>query len=61
MNARAHPQHAGAADRKPADDAVPATHNPIIHQALGTPDKEYVRIKGRRTIISASPISWRNA
>ncbi|VCU69110.1 Alpha/beta hydrolase family protein [Pigmentiphaga humi] len=29
-----------------ADDAVPATHNPIIHEALGTPDKEYVRIMG---------------
>jgi pimeloyl-ACP methyl ester carboxylesterase len=29
-----------------ADDAVPATHNPIIRAALGTPDKEYVRIEG---------------
>jgi len=29
-----------------ADDAVPATHNPIIHQALATPDKEYVQIAG---------------
>ena len=29
-----------------ADDAVPATHNPTIRAALGTPDKEYVEIKG---------------
>lgn len=29
-----------------ADDAVPATHNPIIHQALATTDKELVRIDG---------------
>ena len=29
-----------------ADDAVPATHNPAIHAALATPDKEYVRIEG---------------
>ncbi|MBX6319987.1 alpha/beta fold hydrolase [Pigmentiphaga sp.] len=29
-----------------ADDAVPATHNPIIHKALGTPDKEFVQIHG---------------
>ena len=29
-----------------ADDAVPATHNPIIRAALGTPDKEYVEIHG---------------
>jgi pimeloyl-ACP methyl ester carboxylesterase len=29
-----------------ADDAVPATHNPIIRAALATPDKEYVQIKG---------------
>ena len=27
-----------------ADDAVPATHNPLVHNALSTPDKEYVRI-----------------
>lgn len=29
-----------------ADDAVPATHNPLIHAALATPDKEFVQIKG---------------
>jgi len=29
-----------------ADDAVPATHNPTIHAALGTPDKEMISIKG---------------
>lgn len=29
-----------------ADDAVPATHNPAIHEALATPDKEYIRIDG---------------
>jgi pimeloyl-ACP methyl ester carboxylesterase len=28
-----------------ADDAVPATHNPAIHAALATPDKQYVQIK----------------
>ena len=29
-----------------ADDAVPATHNPAIHAALATPDKEMVSIQG---------------
>jgi len=29
-----------------ADDAVPATHNAIIRDALATSDKEYVRIAG---------------
>jgi pimeloyl-ACP methyl ester carboxylesterase len=29
-----------------ADDAVPSTHNPTIHNALATPDKEYLRIEG---------------
>ena len=29
-----------------ADDAVPATHNPIIHESLATPEKEFVRIEG---------------
>jgi pimeloyl-ACP methyl ester carboxylesterase len=29
-----------------ADDAVPATHNPVIRAKLGTPDKEYVEIEG---------------
>lgn len=29
-----------------ADDGVPATHNPRIHAALGTPDKEFISITG---------------
>lgn len=29
-----------------ADDAVPATHNPLIRDALGTPDKTYIEIDG---------------
>ncbi len=29
-----------------ADEAVPATHNPAIHAALATPDKEYLRLIG---------------
>ncbi|WP_109807255.1 alpha/beta fold hydrolase [Sphingosinithalassobacter portus] len=29
-----------------ADEAVPATHNPTIRDALATPDKEYVRLVG---------------
>jgi dienelactone hydrolase len=29
-----------------ADDAVPATHNPAIRDALATPDKEFVSIQG---------------
>ncbi|PQA86409.1 alpha/beta hydrolase [Hyphococcus luteus] len=29
-----------------ADDAVPATHNPIIRDALATPDKSYLQLKG---------------
>lgn len=29
-----------------SDDAVPASHNPIIHAALQTPDKELVIIEG---------------
>lgn len=29
-----------------ADDAVPATHNPTIRDALATPDREYVEIEG---------------
>lgn len=29
-----------------ADDAVPATHNPVIRAALATKDKEYVEIDG---------------
>jgi len=29
-----------------ADDAVPATHNPLVHRLLATPDKELVTIEG---------------
>ncbi len=29
-----------------ADDAVPATHNPAIRDALATPDKSYVELEG---------------
>jgi hypothetical protein len=29
-----------------ADEAVPATHNPTIRDALATPDKEYLTIEG---------------
>ncbi len=29
-----------------ADDAVPATHNPAIRDALATPDKTYVELEG---------------
>jgi hypothetical protein len=29
-----------------ADDAVPATHNPVIHAALATGDKELREIAG---------------
>lgn len=29
-----------------ADDAVPATHNPIIRDALATPDKSYLQLEG---------------
>ena len=29
-----------------ADDAVPATHNPTIHRALATLDKEMISIQG---------------
>ncbi|MDK3021961.1 alpha/beta hydrolase [Cupriavidus taiwanensis] len=29
-----------------ADDAVPATHNPLVFEALATADKEFVRIEG---------------
>jgi len=47
------PQSASRIHRTPvlqienqADDAVPATHNPIIHRALATPDKEMISIEG---------------
>jgi hypothetical protein len=47
------PQNAAKVFRTPvlqienlADDAVPATHNPAIHAALATRDKEYVKLEG---------------
>lgn len=38
-----------------ADDAVPATHNPAISQALATRDKEYVEIQGATHYYSNQP------
>lgn len=38
-----------------ADDAVPATHNPIIREALGTPDHDYVDIKGATHYYAGQP------
>lgn len=38
-----------------ADDAVPATHNPIIRGALATPDKEYLRIEGATHYYKSQP------
>ncbi|HEX3349462.1 MAG TPA: hypothetical protein VHS58_15305, partial [Acetobacteraceae bacterium] len=38
-----------------ADDAVPATHNPVIHNALATPDKELVRIDGANHYYRGQP------
>ena len=38
-----------------ADDAVPATHNPAIRDALATPDKEYLRIAGATHYYAGQP------
>ncbi|MFT4585494.1 MAG: pimeloyl-ACP methyl ester carboxylesterase [Gammaproteobacteria bacterium] len=38
-----------------ADDAVPATHNPIIHAALATADKEMVSINGATHYYAGQP------
>ena len=38
-----------------ADDAVPASHNPTIRAALGTVDKEYVRIAGASHYYKGQP------
>ena len=38
-----------------ADDAVPATHNPIVHGLLGTPDKQLVRIQGATHYYAGQP------
>ena len=39
-----------------ADDAVPATHNPTIFAALGTPDKELVQIQGATHYYVGQPV-----
>jgi dienelactone hydrolase len=38
-----------------ADDAVPATHNPAIRDALATPDKEYLSIPGATHYYAGQP------
>src|SRR5262249_46076275 len=38
-----------------ADDAVPATHNPTVREALGTPGKEYIGIAGATHYYSRQP------
>lgn len=38
-----------------ADDAVPATHNPAIRDALATPDKAFVRIEGATHYYKGQP------
>ena len=38
-----------------ADDAVPTTHNPLIHAALATPDKEFVTIEGASHYYAGQP------
>ncbi len=38
-----------------ADDAVPATHNPAIREALATGDKEYIEIPGATHYYSNQP------
>jgi pimeloyl-ACP methyl ester carboxylesterase len=39
-----------------ADDAVPATHNPLIHAALSTTDKEFINIKGATHYYAGQPV-----
>ncbi|HCU88621.1 MAG TPA: alpha/beta hydrolase [Gammaproteobacteria bacterium] len=39
-----------------ADDAVPATHNPLIHAALATSDKEFISIKGATHYYAGQPM-----
>lgn len=38
-----------------ADDAVPATHNPLIHAALATTDKEFISIEGATHYYAGQP------
>lgn len=38
-----------------ADDAVPATHNPAIRDALATPDKAFLRIEGATHYYAGQP------
>lgn len=42
-----------------ADDAVPATHNPAIRDALATADKEYVEIEGATHYYVGQPAQLR--
>lgn len=42
-----------------ADDAVPATHNPMIRAALATADQEYVRIEGATHYYQGQPPQMR--
>ena len=42
-----------------ADDAVPATHNPAIREALATRDKEYVEIAGATHYYAGQPEQMR--
>ena len=39
-----------------ADDAVPATHNPIIHAALAVADKEFISIEGATHYYAGQPV-----
>jgi hypothetical protein len=43
-----------------ADDAVPATHGPIIHRALATPNKQYYRIDGATHYYASQPEQLRS-
>ena len=42
-----------------ADDAVPATHNPAVHAALATTDKEYCEIAGATHYYLGQPAQLR--
>lgn len=56
------PENAARIQRTPvlqiensADDAVPATHNPIIHAALATPNKSLYQVKGGTHYYAGQP------
>jgi dienelactone hydrolase len=44
-----------------ADDAVPATHNPLVHELLGTPDKQLIRIVGATHYYAGQPDHMRQS